>query len=375
MEYLMNTQPAVAVQPSAKSFPKLNGYDYIELYVGNAHQAAHFYRTAWGFKPVAYQGLETGVRDRVSIVVEQGQIRLVLTAAQGPDGPIADHVKLHGDGVKDIAFLVDDVEEVFNQVVEAGARPITAPVLLHRDHAIRRATVAAYGDTVHSFIERGDYTGPFLPGYKPARQYTQTTPIGLKNIDHIAVSVTAGALEEFIEFYNRVFGFHQSHQEDVATEYSAMNSKVVQNKTGTIKFPIIEPATGRKKSQIEEYLAYYGGAGVQHMALLTEDIVTTVQTLRDNYVEFMQTPGTYYAALEDRIGKIDENLESLRELSILIDRDDWGYLMQTFTRPLHNRPTLFFEIIQRKNARGFGAGNIKALYEALEREQLQRGNL
>lgn len=372
----MNPQSAAGVQPSAESFPKLNGYDYLELYVGNAHQAAHFYRTAWGFTPVAYAGLETGVRDRVSIVLEQGQIRLVLTAAQGPDGPIADHVKLHGDGVKDIAFQVDDVEKVFNQVVEAGARPITAPVVLQDgDQSIRRATVAAYGDTVHSFVERGDYTGPFLPGYKPARQYTQTTPIGLMSIDHIAVSVTAGMLEEFIDYYNRVFGFHQSHQEDVATEYSAMNSKVVQNEAGTIKFPIIEPAQGRKKSQIEEYLMYYGGAGVQHIALLTEDIVTAVQTLRDNYVEFMQTPGTYYAALEDRIGKIDENLEALRELSILIDRDDWGYLMQTFTRPLHNRPTLFFEIIQRKNARGFGAGNIKALFEALEREQLQRGNL
>jgi 4-hydroxyphenylpyruvate dioxygenase len=375
MEYPMNTQSA-GVQPSAESFPKLNGYDYIELYVGNAHQAAHFYRTAWGFTPVAYAGLETGVRDRVSIVLEQGQIRLVLTAAQGPDGPIADHVKLHGDGVKDIAFLVDDVEEVFNQVVEAGARPITEPVLLQDgEHAIRRATAAAYGDTVHSFVERNGYTGPFLPGYKPARASAQTTPIGLKEIDHVAVSVDAGTLDEQIEFYQRVFGFHQSHQEDVATEYSAMNSKVVQNKTGTIKFPIIEPAQGRKKSQIEEYLMYYGGAGVQHIALLTEDIVTAVQTLRDNYVEFMQTPGTYYAALEDRIGKIDENLEALRELSILIDRDDWGYLMQTFTRPLHNRPTLFFEIIQRKNARGFGAGNIKALFEALEREQLQRGNL
>jgi len=373
----MNTQAAAAdVQPSQASFPKLNGYDYIELYVGNAHQAAHFYRTAWGFTPVAYAGLETGVRDRVSIVVEQGRIRLVLTAAQGPDGPIADHVKLHGDGVKDIAFLVDDVEEVFNQVVDAGARPVTPPVVLKDgDHAIRKATVAAYGDTVHSFVERGDYTGPFLPGYQAARAYSPSTSTGLKEIDHVAVSAEAGTLEELIEFYRHVFGFHQSHQEDVATEYSAMNSKVVQNHTGTIKFPIIEPAPGKRKSQIEEYLAYYGGSGVQHIGLLSEDIVASVQTLRDNYVEFMQTPGTYYDLLEDRIGKIEEDVESLRELSILIDRDDWGYLMQTFTRPLHNRPTLFFEIIQRKNARGFGAGNIKALFEALEREQLSRGNL
>jgi len=371
----MNKQCSYGSIPDQR-FPELKGFDYIELYVGNAYQAAHFYRSAFGFKATAWAGLETGVRDRVSILLEQNSIRLLLTAAQGPDSPIAQHVSLHGDGVKDVAFLVDDVEKAFSQVVANGAKPVLEPTQLEDVHGyVFKATIAAYGDTVHSFVQRDCYNGPFLQGYHPLARRESKKEIGLREVDHIAISAEAGMLGELVEFYSHVFGFHESHQENVASEYSAMNSKVVQDSAGRIKFPIVEPAAGKGRSQIDEYLSYHYGPGVQHIALLTDDIVTSVRSMRDSDVEFLRTPDTYYDVLENRVGEIDIDQTALRELGILVDRDEWGYLMQTFTKPLHNRPTIFLEIIQRKDARGFGAGNIKALFEALEREQVQRGNL
>jgi 4-hydroxyphenylpyruvate dioxygenase len=364
------------VRRADRSFPELKRYDYIEFYVGNAAQAAHFYCSALGFRMSARAGLETGIRDRVSILVEQNDIRLLLTAAQGPDGPIARHASIHGDSVKDVAFLVDDVEKAFNQVVANGAKPLAEPARLEDEHGyIVKATVATYGDTVHSFIQRDAYRGHFLNGYQGLPSRNGNDQAGLRKVDHIAVSAEAGTLGELVEFYCDVFGFHVSHREDVASEYSAMNSKVVQNSAGSIKFPIVEPAPGRGKSQISEYLSYHHGPGVQHIALLADDIVTSVRLLRKNEIEFLQIPGSYYDVLKDRVGEIDIDQRAIRELGILVDRDEWGYLFQTFTKPLHNRPTVFLEIIQRKEARGFGAGNIIALFEALEREQLQRGNL
>jgi 4-hydroxyphenylpyruvate dioxygenase len=359
-----------------RRFPELKGFDYIEFYVGNAFQAAHFHRSALGFKMTARAGLETGVRDRLSIFLEQHNIRLLLTAAQGPDSPIAQHVSMHGDSVKDVAFLVDDVEKVFNQVVANGAKPVTEPTRFQDDYGcIYKATVAAYGDIVHSLVQRDAYKGPFLHGYHAVTDRESKSKIGLLAVDHIAIGAEPGMLRELVEFYCDVFGFHQSHEENVVSEYSAMNSKVVQNSTGRIKFPIVEPAIGKGKSQIHEYLFYHYGPGVQHIALLADDIVTSVRALQDNCIEFLRTPDTYYDVLADRVGEIDIDLKAIRELGILVDRDEWGYLMQTFTKPLHSRPTIFLEIIQRKDARGFGAGNIKALFEALEREQMQRGNL
>lgn len=357
-------------------FPELKGFDYIEFYVGNAYQSAHFYRSALGFKVIAQAGLETGVRDRVSILIGQNDIRLLLTAAQVPDTSIARHVNIHGDGVKDVAFLVDDVEKVFNQVVANGAKPLVEPTRLEDDYGYTiKATIAAYGDTVHSFVQRNAYQGPFLKGYRALNGGESNSRAGLLEVDHVAISVEAGMLSELVDFYCEVFGFHQSHEENVSSEYSAMNSKVVQDSVGRIKFPIVEPAAGKGRSQINEYLSYNHGPGVQHIALATDDILTSIRSLRDNYIEFLQTPESYYDELENRVGQIDIDQRAVRELGILVDRDKWGYLMQTFTKPLHNRPTFFFEVIQRKDARGFGGGNIKALFEALEREQLQRGNL
>jgi 4-hydroxyphenylpyruvate dioxygenase len=357
-------------------FPELKGFDYIEFYVGNAAQAAHFYRSAFGFKVTARAGLETGVRDRVSILLEQNEIRLLLTAAQGPDSPVAEHVRVHGDSVKDIAFLVDDVERAFARAVANGASPVAEPARLEDDQGcILKATVAAYGDTVHSFVQRDAYEGPFLQGYQAITDRESRSRVGLRAVDHLAISAEAGGLDRLVEFYCDVFGFHLSHQEDVASEYSAMNSKVVQDRTGRIKFPIVEPAPSKRKSQIDEYLFYHRGPGVQHIALLADDIVTSVRSLLDNDIEFLRTPAAYYDVLEHRLGGIDIDRKAIRELGILVDRDEWGYLMQTFTKPLHSRPTVFLEIIQRKEARGFGGGNIRALFEAMEREQLRRGNL
>lgn len=360
-------------------FLQLKGIDYVEFYVGNARQAAHFYRTAFGFKPIAYAGLETGVRDRTSYVLEQRNIRLVVTGTLDPDNAIADHVRLHGDGVKDIAFTVDDAARAFEETVKRGARPVLEPTVIEGQKGqIIKATITAYGDTVHSFIQRDQYHGTFYPRFHAVKNPAPFTPTGLAAVDHIVGNVELGRMDEWVDFYNQVLGFRQLQQftdDDISTEYSALMSKVVQNGTGRIKFPINEPAEGKKKSQIDEYLEFYRGPGAQHLALLTDDIIQTVRKLRDNGVEFLRTPNSYYDMLGERVGKIDEDMATLRDLNILVDRDDEGYLLQIFTRPLQDRPTVFFEIIQRKGARGFGAGNFKALFEAIEREQALRGNL
>jgi 4-hydroxyphenylpyruvate dioxygenase len=359
----------------AKERVSLKGFDYVELYVGNVLQAAHFYRTAFGFTAVAYCGLETGVRDRVSVVMEQNGIRLVLTSALDNSSPIADHVRLHGDGVKDIALKVDDATEAFEFMVRRGARPVMEPTLfVNEESAVTKATVGTFGDTVHSFIQT-DGGGSLLPGYRQIEKPLPGVPTGLLTIDHIAVCVEEGQLDRWVEFYARALGFHQSHSEDVGTEYSAMNSKVMQDESGAVKFPIIEPARAKRKSQIEEYLAFHHGAGVQHVALSSGNILSSVHQLRRNGNEFLRPPQVYYEMLEDRIGKIAEDVSALRELDILVDCDAWGYLMQIFTKPLQSQPTLFMEVIQRKEARGFGGGNIKALFEAVEVEQARRGNL
>ena len=375
----MAVQQATEARTREGDFLQLKGIDYIELYVGNARQAAHFYRTAFGFRPTAYAGLETGVRDRASYVLEQRAIRLVVTAPLGHEGEIADHVRLHGDGVKDIAFAVDDARMAFATAVSRGARPVSEPAVIEgQKGAIVKGTIRAYGDTVHSFVERRDYHGTFAPRYHAIKEPPPVEPTGLAAIDHVVGNVELGGMDRWVDFYNQVLGFRQLlhfSDDDISTEYSALMSKVVANGTGRIKFPINEPAVGRRKSQIEEYLDYYHGPGVQHLALATPDIVTTVRKLRANGVQFLRTPPTYYDALEERVGTIDEDVDSLRECGILVDRDDEGYLLQVFTRPLQDRPTLFFEIIQRKGARGFGAGNFKALFEAIEREQAERGNL
>lgn len=357
----------------------LRGIDYVEMYVGNARQAAHFYRTAFGFTPVAYAGLETGTRDRVSFVLQQRNIRLVLTGALNPDSPIAEHVKLHGDGVKDIALEVENATAAFEAALARGATAVLEPTILESKWGkVVKATIRTYGDTVHTFVERDGYTGTFMPGYNKVKNPAKAEPTGLAAVDHIVGNVELGKMDEWVNFYARILGFSQLQQftdDDISTEYSALMSKVVQNGTGRIKFPINEPAEGRKKSQIDEYLDYYRGPGAQHIALITPDIIKTVQQLRDNGVEFLRTPDTYYSALAGRVGHIDEDYNTLQELGILVDRDDEGYLLQIFTKPVGDRPTVFYEIIQRKGSRGFGAGNFKALFEAIEREQAKRGNL
>lgn len=355
---------------------KFKGFDYIEFYVGNAWQAAHFYRMAFGFTPIAYAGLETGVRDRTSFIIEQRNIRFILTSSMGPNHPIADHVKRHGDGVKDIALAVEDATEAYEQALKRGARSVMEPTVIEEDEGhLTKATISVYGDTEHSFIQREGHFSAYLPNYRLIGKKFSVPTIGLAAIDHIAIGVEQGKLDEWVDFYKNAFGFHQSHQEDVSTEYSAMNSKVVQDSTGRIKFPIMEPVTGNRRSQIEEYIAYYQGPGAQHVAMLTGDIIESVKSLRSTGVDFLKTPETYYDRLEDRVGKFGEDMTSLREQNILVDRDNWGYLMQIFTKPVQSRPTVFMEMIQRNGARGFGGGNIKALFEAIERDQMLRGNI
>jgi len=355
----------------------LRGFDYLEFYVGNAFQAAHFYRNMYGFKPIAFAGLETGVRDRVSIVLEQNDIRLVLTTALTPDHPITRHVSLHGDDVRDIAFTVRDAESAYNAAIRNGAHSILPPTeFTDRSGHIVKATVAALGDTVHSFVQRNGHSlEAFFPHFQVIENPPPTVPTGLMTIDHIAVSVEAHTLNRMVDFYHEVLSFHHSFSEDIYTEYSSMNSKVVENGTGSIKLPLVEPARGRRMSQIEEYLAFHYGPGAQHVAFSSDDIVSSVRALRANGNEFLRTPTSYYNVLKERIGEMDEDLEALRELNILVDRDEWGYLMQIFSKPVMTRPTIFTEVIQRKNARGFGAGNIKALFEAIERDQAKRGTL
>jgi 4-hydroxyphenylpyruvate dioxygenase len=356
---------------------RLKSIHHVELYVGNARQASFYYRNAFGFSQFAYAGLETGQRDVTSYALQQGKARIVLSTALAPGSPIADHVHRHGDGVKDIAFHVDDADVAFGEAVARGATPVQEP----RDRTdvngtIRHAAIATYGDTIHSLISYKDYRGPFLPGFVERR--VPGRDAGLLRIDHMVGNVMLGEMETWASWYANVLGFSRYisfDDKDISTEYSALMSIVMSDNAYAIKFPINEPAAGRRKSQIDEYLEYYGGAGVQHIALLTTDIVKTIGALRDNGVEFLSVPDSYYEMLPKRVGEIDEAIETIRRLRILVDRDDEGYLLQLFTRPVQDRPTLFFEIIQRKGSRGFGKGNFKALFEAIEREQALRGNL
>jgi 4-hydroxyphenylpyruvate dioxygenase len=361
-------------------FLPLKGTDYVEFYVGNAKQAAYYYRAAFGMKLVAYRGPETGTRDRVSYVVQQGKIRFVLTTPLSSDNAMADHIKLHGDGVREIALWVDDAEAAYFETTRRGARGVHEPTVLEDEHGqVRMSAIAAYGDTLHGFVERKNYRGAFLPGFRAVEgEDPVSRPVGLLHIDHMVGNVGWGQMDAWVGFYRDVMGF-QLYQHfddnDISTEYSALMSKVMANGNGRVKFPINEPAVGKRKSQIEEYLEFYHGPGVQHIAMATGDIIATVSKLRDQGIEFLLVPTTYYEDLEKRCGKIDEPIAKLAELGILVDRDDEGYMLQIFTKPVEDRPTLFFEVIQRKGSRSFGKGNFKALFEAIEREQALRGNL
>ncbi|GAB5520197.1 MAG: 4-hydroxyphenylpyruvate dioxygenase [Rhodothermales bacterium] len=375
----MDTLVAPA-QAQATDVLPINGTDYIEFYVGNAKQAAHFYQHAFGFRPVAYRGLETGARDTTSVVLVQGKIRFVLTAPLAPDHPIAAQIRQHGDFVRDVALWVDDAREAYEGAIARGATSVSEPeVLEDKLGRVIRASIATYGDVIHTFVERRDYDGVFMPGFKAMEPtFAQPMPIGLKYVDHVVGNVELGDMNRFVDFYADVMGFKQLvsfDDKDISTKYTALMSKVMSNGNERIKFPINEPAAGLKKSQIDEYLDYHGGAGVQHIAIATDNIVATVSALRNRGIEFLRVPSTYYDELLDRVGHIDEDLTALRELGILVDRDEEGYLLQIFTQPMQDRPTLFYEIIQRKGARSFGKGNFKALFEAIEREQARRGNL
>jgi 4-hydroxyphenylpyruvate dioxygenase len=378
----VKTTEGPAVRTVTPPIPKhdempLLGIDHIELYVGNGVQAAHYFTHALGFRETAYAGLETGMRDRGSHLVEQGRIRFLLTSPLHGSNEIARHLAEHGDGVKVVALAVPDAEEAYRVAVRRGARGLVEPHEEADEHGtVRSATIATYGETVHTFVERDGYTGPFLPGFQPVDEGAGADRFA--GIDHVVGNVELGRMEEWVAYYERVFGFTEMIRftdQDISTEYSALMSKVMADGKGRIKFPINEPAEGERKSQIEEYLEFYGGPGVQHIALSTTDIVATVRSLRDRGVHFLKTPPSYYEELPERIGEIDEDLADLSELGILADRDDEGYLLQIFTKPLSDRPTLFLEVIERHGARGFGEGNFKALFEAIEREQERRGNL
>jgi len=373
---------ATATLPTAEqhtdTFP-INGTDYIEFYVGNAKQAAHFYRSAFGFELVAYRGPETGNRESASYLLQQDKVRLVLTTPMRATNEIADHIHRHSDGVRDIALWVDDARSAFALAVERGAKPVRNPTVLEDgDGEIVIAAIQTYGETIHSLVERKNYRGLFMPGFVAKESVYKPSPVGLKYVDHCVGNVELGAMNKWVRFYADVLGFSQIISFDdkaISTEYSALMSKVMANGNGRIKFPINEPAEGKKKSQIDEYLDFYDGPGVQHIAIATDDIIGTVTALRDRGVEFLRVPGTYYDTVLDRVGHIDEDVTSLRDLGILVDRDDEGYLLQIFTKPVEDRPTVFYEIIERKGAKSFGAGNFKALFEAIEREQELRGNL
>jgi 4-hydroxyphenylpyruvate dioxygenase len=369
--------------PAQDTFP-INGTDYIEFYVGNAKQAALYYRAAFGFQLVGYRGPETGVRDRASYLLEQGKIRFVLTTAIRPDlsddaRRIADHVYEHGDGVRDIALWVDDARDAHAKAVERGAVSVQEPTVYRdADGEVVVAGFRIYGETIHSLVERKNYRGLFMPGYVAMSPHHAPASVGLKYVDHCVGNVELGKMNHWVDFYAHVMGFRNLLTFDdktISTEYSSLMSKVMANGNDRIKFPINEPASGKRKSQIDEYLDFYKGPGVQHMALATDDIIATVTTLKARGVEFLSVPTTYYDDLQTRVGKIDEDVDSLAALGILIDRDPDGYLLQIFTKPVEDRPTVFYEIIQRKGAKSFGAGNFKALFEAIEREQGLRGNL
>ena len=373
------TSPEVLAQP-AQDFLPLKGTDFVEFYVGNAKQAAYYYQAAFGYELVAYAGPETGLRDRASYVLQQGKIRLVLTTSLLPDSDISEHVRKHGDGVKVMALWVDDARKSFEETTKRGARVAFEPYTVEDEFgSVTLAGIYTYGESVHTFVERTHYTGPFMPGFVArASTVPQSNPVGLLHVDHCVGNVGWGEMNTWVKFYEDVMGFKlllTFDDEDISTEYSALMSKVVSNGNGYVKFPINEPAEGKKKSQIEEYLDYYHSPGVQHIAIATNDIRSTVTELRRRGVEFLSVPGTYYDDLLERIGTIDEDLESLKALNLLVDRDEEGYLLQIFTKPVEDRPTVFYEIIQRKGAKSFGKGNFKALFESIEREQALRGNL
>jgi len=375
MEQLVHTTRNVE-----KDFLPLNGTDYIEFYVGNAKQAAHYYRSAFGMTLVAYSGPETKTRDRASYVLQQDKIRFVLTTSLHSEHPITRHLLVHGDGVHDIALWVDDAESAYRETTGRGGRGVLEPVILKDENGeIKKSAIATYGDTIHTFVERKNYRGVFIPGYIAVEGPDVVShPVGLKHIDHVVGNVGSGEMNTWVKFYEEVMGFRlyqHFDDKDISTEYSALMSKVLANGNERIKFPINEPAEGKRKSQIEEYLEFYRGPGVQHIALATDNIIDTVAALRKQGVDFLRVPHTYYADLTKRVGKIDEPIARLADLGILVDRDDEGYMLQIFTKPVEDRPTLFFEVIQRKGSRSFGKGNFKALFEAIEREQALRGNL
>jgi 4-hydroxyphenylpyruvate dioxygenase len=365
----------------AADFLPLKGIDHVEFWVGNARQASAYYRALWGFTPVAFSGLETRVRDRASYVMVQNDIRFVFSAPLTPDGEIAEHVRTHGDGVHDIAFAVDDVESAWRETTSRGAVSALAPAELDggEDGVLRKASIHTYGEVIHSFVDRSSFAGAFAPGYRKVKSPARAAPgLALLEVDHCVGNVGLGEMDRFVDFYRDVLGFAQLiHYDDkvIHTEFSALMSKVMTNGNGRIKFPINEPATGKKKSQIQEYLDWYRSPGCQHIAMRTDDIVGTVRRLRENGIEFLGLPHEYYATLADRVGDVGVPIDTLEELGIEADRDEEGYLLQIFTRPVQDRPTFFFEIIERHGSRGFGVGNFKALFEAIEREQAKRGNL
>jgi len=364
---------------NAENFLPINGTDYVEFYVGNAKQAAFYYQATFGFQPLAYAGLETGLKDRTSFVVVQDKIRFVFTSSLVPDSPIAEHVKQHGDGVKVIALWVDDARKSYTETTKRGAKSFMEPqVITDKSGEVVISGIHTYGETVHAFVERKKYNGVFLPGFVKWEPHYRPAPTGLKYVDHMVGNVGWGEMNTWVNFYAKVMGFSQLisfDDKDISTEYTALMSKVMANSNLRIKFPLNEPAAGKKKSQIEEYIDFYQGPGVQHIAMATDNIVKTVTALRERGVEFLQIPEIYYQTLTDRVGKIDENLAPLKELGILVDRDEDGYLLQIFSQPVEDRPTVFFEIIQRKGAKSFGKGNFKALFEAIELEQSKRGTL
>jgi len=363
-----------------REFLPINGTDHVEFYVGNAKQASFYYRLSFGMKLIAYRGPETGNPESASYVLQQGKIRLVFTTPLAPEHEITEHIKLHGDGVKDIALWVDDADSAYRETVSRGAKSVAEPSLLKDDHGeVKKSTIATFGDTVHSFVERTDYQGIFLPGVVPMDDPGgEDHSVGLKYVDHIVGNVGWGQMNEWVKFYQETMGFRvfmHFDDDDISTEYSALMSKVMANGNERIKIPINEPAKGKKRSQIEEFIDFYRGPGVQHIAMATDDIVASVTKLRNQGVEFLTIPSSYYAELTDRVGQIDEPVDDLAGLGILVDRDDEGYMLQIFTKPVEDRPTVFFEVIQRKGSRSFGKGNFKALFEAIEREQALRGTL
>lgn len=363
----------------AEDFLPIMGTDFVELYVGNAKQSAHYYKTAFGFQEVAYSGLETGDREKVSYVLKQDKIRLVLTTPFNPDSEISDHIRRHGDGVKVIALWVEDARKAYEETTKRGAKSYLEPTVISDENGeIVKSGIHTYGDTVHLFIERKNYNGVFMPGFVESKSEYNPTPTGLRYIDHMVGNVDLGEMDQVAKFYREVMGFANLitfDDKDISTQYTALMSKVMTNGNGRIKFPINEPAHGLKKSQIEEYLDFYKGAGCQHIAVATNDIVFTVSEMKKRGVEFLHVPGTYYDNVAARVGTISEDLAVLKSLGIMVDRDDEGYLLQIFTKPVEDRPTLFFEIIQRKGAQSFGKGNFQALFESIEAEQERRGTL